>query len=143
MSTTLSPPTFNWKSNDQIRTWEIFKAKAQLWLEGEKVDKEIQCTKIVLMLGDEGLSRWNKFKMSAADKKDPDKVFQAFPDSFGKDVSYPTARATLYKNFRQNQDESIAELDIRLSMLIDECHFPTEEITKFIKRDILINSLNY
>ena len=28
-------------------------------------------------------------------------------------------------------------------MLIDECHFPTEEITKFIKRDILINSLNY
>ena len=85
MSTTLSPPTFNWKSNDQIRTWEIFKAKAQLWLEGEKVDKELQYTKIVLMLGDEGLSRWNKFKMSAADKKDPDKVFQVFRDSFSKD----------------------------------------------------------
>ena len=73
----------------------------------------------------------------------PEKVFQAFHDSFGKDVSYRTARATLYKNFRQNQDESIAELDIRLSTLIDECNFPTEEITKFIKRDILINSLNY
>ena len=99
MSTTLSPPTFNWKSNDQISTSEIFKAKAQLWLEGEKVDKELQYTKIVLMLGDEGLSRWNKFKMSAADKKDPAKVFQAFRDSFGKDVSYRTARATLYKNF--------------------------------------------
>ena len=78
--------------------------------------------------------------MSAADKKDPDKVFQAFRDSFGKDVSYRTARATLYKTFQQTQDESIAE---RLSALIDECHFPTEEITKFIKRGILINSLNY
>ena len=76
------------------------------------MDKELQYTKIVLMLGDEGLSRWNKLKMSAADKKDPDKVFQAFRDSFGKDVSYHTARTTLYKNFQQNQDESIAELDI-------------------------------
>ena len=90
-----------------------------------------------------GLSRWNKFKMSAEDRKDPDKVFAKFCDSFGRDVSYRTARATLYKNFRQNQEEPIAELDIRLSRLIDECNFPTEEISKFIKRDILINSLYY
>ena len=68
-------PTFNWKSNDQIRAWEIFKAKAKLWLDGEKVDKELQYTKIVLMLGDEGLSRWTQFNMTEADKKDPEKVF--------------------------------------------------------------------
>ena len=59
----------------------------------------IQYTKIVLMLGDEGLSRWKKFNMSDEDKKDPEKVFKEFHDSFGKDVSYCTARATLYKNF--------------------------------------------
>ena len=60
-----------------------------------------------------------------------------------KDVSYWTARATLYKNFRQHQDENIAELDICLSSLINDCNFPSAEITKFIKQDILINSLNY
>ena len=95
------------------------------------------------MLGDEGLSRWKKFNMSDADKKDPKKVFKEFRDSFGKDVSYHTARATLYKNFRQHHDENIAELDIRLSGLINDCNFPSQEITKFIKQDILINSLNY
>ena len=50
-------PTFNWKSSDQIREWDIFEAKAKLWLAGEKVEKELQYTQIVLMLGDEGLSR--------------------------------------------------------------------------------------
>ena len=112
MSSTLAPPTFNWKSSDQICAWETFKAKAELWLAGEKVDLTIQYTKIVLMLGDEGLSRWKKFNMSDADKKDPEKVFKEFCDSFGKDVSFHTARATLYKNFQQHQDENIAELDI-------------------------------
>ena len=41
------------------------------------------------------------------------------------------------------QDENIAELDIRLSSLINDCNFPSAEITKFIKQDTLINSLNY
>ena len=131
MSSTLAPPTFNWKSSDQIHAWETFKAKAELWLAGEKVDPTIQYTKIVIMLGDEGLSRWKKFNMSDEDKKDPEKVFKEFRDSFGKDVSYRTARATLYKNFRQHQDENNAELDIRLSSLINDCNFPSEEITKF------------
>ena len=94
-------------------------------------------------MGDEGLSRWKKFNMSDEDKKDPEKVFKEFRDSFGKDVSYCTARATLYKNFQQHQDENIAELDIRLSSLINDRNFPSQEITKFIKQDILINSLNY
>ena len=99
MSSTLAPPTFNWKSSDQICASETFKAKAELWLAGEKVDPAMQYTKIVLMLGDEGLSRWKKFNISDADKEDPKKVFKEFCDSFGKDVSYRTARATLYKNF--------------------------------------------
>ena len=61
------------------------------------MDPELQYTKIILMLGDEGLSRWNKFKLSDEKKKNPKEVFQEFRDSFGRDVSYWTARATLYK----------------------------------------------
>ena len=136
-------PTFNWKSSDQIREWDIFEAKAKLWLAGEKVEKELQYTQIVLMLGDEGLSRWNKFKLTDEQMKQPVNVFKVFHDSLGKDISFRTARAKLYKNFRQHQDESIAELDIRLSALVDECKFPTDDIATFIKCDILINSINY
>ena len=123
-SNTLPHPTFNWKSADQLRAFDIFQTKAELWLAGEKVDEELQYTKIVLMLGDEGLSRWAKFKLTEAEKKVPETVFKKFRDSLGKDISYRTARATLYNGFRQQKGETIAELDVRLSQLIDECKFP-------------------
>ena len=143
-SNTLPYPTFDWKSSDQLRSFDIFQAKAELWLAGEKVEKELQYTKIVLMLGDEGLSRWSKFKLSDDDKKKPDTVFQKFKDSLGKDISFRTARATLYNSFRQQKGETAAELDVHLSQLIDECKFPEPpEIEEFIKRDIFINAINY
>ena len=34
-------------------------------------------------------------------------------------------------------------MDLRLSSLIDDCKFPSDDIKTFIKRDILINSINY
>ena len=78
MMNTLPWPTFDWKCSDQLQAWDIFQAKAELWLAGEKVEKEIQYTKIVLMLGDEGLSRWTKFKLTDDNCKKPDVVFKTF-----------------------------------------------------------------
>ena len=142
MANTLPYPTFNWKAQDQIRTWEIFEAKAKLWLAGEEIKEELQYTKIVLMLGEEGLNRWTKFQMTDDDQKDPKKVFDEFKKSLGKDISYRTARATLYNSFRQKKDETAAELDLRLSKLIEECKLP-DAVKDFLKTDIFINAINY
>ena len=83
MANTIPFPTFNWKAQDQICAWEIFKAKAKLWLAGKEIKKELQYTKIVLMLGEEGLNRWTKFQMTDANKKDPDNIFEEFRKSLG------------------------------------------------------------
>ena len=96
------------------------------------------------MLGDEGLSRWTNFKLSEDDRKDPQNVFKVFQKSCGKDFSYWTAQTTLYKSIHQQKGETAAELDSRLSKILDECQFSTEDITNFLKRDILINTIkNY
>ena len=78
------------------------------------------------MLGDEGLSRWSKFDMGVDARKIPKDVFAKFKESLGKDISFRTARATLYSSFRQQKGETAAELDLRLSKLVDECKFPTD-----------------
>ena len=75
MSAKLPLPIFNWKSKDQIREWETFKAKAKLYLAGEKIETELQYTHIVLMLGDEGLSRWTQFNLSEDDCKNSPEWF--------------------------------------------------------------------
>ena len=110
---------------------------------GRRNKEEIQYTKIVLMLGDEGLSRWSKFDMGADARKIPKDVFAKFKESLGTDISFRTARATLYSSFRQKKGETAAELDLRLSKLVEECKFPTAAIKDFLKRDIYINALNY
>ena len=143
MANTIPYPTFNWKATDQIRAWDLFQAKAELWLAGEEIKEEIQYTKIVLMLGDKGLSRWSKFDMGADARKIPKDVFAKFKESLGKDISFRTARATLYSSFQQQKGETAAELDLRLSKLVEECKFPTAAIKDFLKRDIYINALNY
>ena len=70
---------------------------------------------------------------------------QKVKESLGKDISFQTARATLYSSFRQQKGETAAELDLRLSKLVDECKFPTDptNVKDFLKRDIYINALNY
>ena len=142
MTAALPCPTFNWKCSDQLCIWDHYQAKTEFWLAGEKFEKALQYTKIVLML-DEGLSRCTKFKLSDHDRKDPQNIFKAFWESLGKDVSYWTGWTTLYNSFCQQKGETAAELDIRLMKIIDECQFPTEDITNFLKRDILINAINY
>ena len=112
MTASILCPAFNWKNTDQLRVWDQFQAKVELWLAGEKVDKPLQYTKIVLMLGDKGLSRWTIFKLSEDDKKDKAIVFKAYRDSLGKDISYRTSQATLYNSLHQEKGETIAEVDI-------------------------------
>ena len=120
MANTIPYPTFNWKAQDRICAWEIFEAKAKLWLAGEEIKNELQYTKIVLMVGEQEINRWTKFQMTDDDQKDPKKVFEEFKKSLGKDISYWTVRATLYNSFRQKKDETAAELDLRLSKLTEE-----------------------
>ena len=115
MANTIPYPTFNWKATDQIRAWDLFQAKAELWLAGEEIKEEIQYTKIVLMLGDEGLSRWSKFDMGADARKIPKDVFTKFKESLGKDISFRTASERSH-----NLDRSFCNIYIVPS-------FPTRE----------------
>ena len=95
----MPPPKHDWDVPDQFSTSDNFKAKAELWLASEQVEPALQFNKIVLMLGDTGLKKCQKFKMSEDDRKDPEKVFKKFRERLGNSSSFHTARSTLYRNF--------------------------------------------
>ena len=135
MANTIPYPIFNWKAQDPIHAWEICEAQVKLWLTGDEIKEELQYTKIGLMLGGEGLNRWTKFQMTEESQKDPKNIFAEFKKSLGQDISHRTGRATLYNSFRQKKDETAAELDLRLSKLIEECKLPGA-VKEFLKTDI-------
>ena len=138
----MPPPTHDEDAPDQFSTFDNFKAKAELWLASEQVEPVLQFNKTVLMLGDTGLKILQKFMMSEDDRKDQEKVFKKFRESLGNDISFSTARSTLYHNFQQ-QEETIHELDIIFSKLIDKCAFRTDKVREHIKLDILIHAYRY
>ena len=96
----IPPPTQDWDDSDQFGTFDTFQAKTQIWLAGEGVDPTLQYNKIVPMLGDITLKKWKKFNMSEEDRKDPLRVFKKFKENLGNDISFPTDRNTLYRNFQ-------------------------------------------
>ena len=93
MANAIPYSTFNWKATEQIGAWDIFQAKVELWLAGEEIKNEIQYTKIVLMIGDEGLSRWSKFDMGAEERRNPKNVFTKFKESLGTDIPFQTTKS--------------------------------------------------
>ena len=85
-----------------------------------------------------------KFKLSDEDNKKPDTVLKAFCNSLGTEISHQNAHTTLYNSFHQQKSETATELDIKLSRLIDECHFPIhDDIAKFLKWEVFNNPINY
>ena len=105
----MPPPTHDWYPPDQFGTFDAFHTKTELWLVGEGVDPILQYNKIVLMLGDIGLKKWKKFNMPEEDRKDQVKAFKRFRESLGNDISFYTARSTLYRNVLQGTNETIHE----------------------------------
>ena len=52
------------------------------------------------MLGDLGLKKGKKFNMSEEDRKEKVKVFKRFRQSQGNNISFHSAKSTLYRNFK-------------------------------------------
>ena len=84
-----------------------------------------------------------EIQYSEEDRKDPVRVFKKFRESLGNDISFHTTRSTLYRNFQQGTNETIHELDIRLSKVINKCAFKVDIIKECITLDILVYTCQY
>ena len=71
-------PEMDWNTEDKIQAFTTFKKRMEMYLTVTKVDPEIQWNHIVLLMGEEGLRRWEVMDMSEVERKDPKKVHKDF-----------------------------------------------------------------
>ena len=92
--------------------------------------KEAQVDTILFFVGTEATDRWKTLReqMSAEDQASPDKVFEAFANSFEKSSSYWQAREEYLSDIKQNKQQTTAELDIYIKDLVRRCQFKRAEI---------------
>ena len=121
-------PEMDWDSEDKVQSFQNYKRRMQMYLAVTKVDAAMQWNHIVLLMGDEGLRRWDAINMDDEDKKDPAKVWTKFEDSLEKTKSFWGYIDEYLSDVRQGPTESTAELDVRIQTLVRKCNFPQDQI---------------
>ena len=128
-------PEMDWRAVDKVAEWRIFKKKMTIIFIADGIPLEQQYAKVLVAGGNEAFNRWQTIEpLMEADKKDPAKDINAFWDYFEKSFEQ-TASHWHYidqylSNFRQEPDETTADLDLRIRELVKGCQFPDDQVER-------------
>ncbi len=117
----------DWAAEDQVAEFTWFRQRMEMYLTVSNVPDEKQFHHIVLLMGDEGLRRWNNLTLSDNEKKDPKEVWKAFEASLEKSQTFWSYVDEYLSDFRQGPTETTAELDVRIQTLVRKCQFPAAQ----------------
>ena len=126
-------PEMDWRAVDKVAEWRIFKKKMTIIFIADGIPLEQQYSKVLVTGGNEAFNRWQTIKpLMEADKKDPAEDIHAFWDYFEKSFEQ-TASQWHYidqylSDFRQEPDETTADLDLRIRELVKGCKFPDNQV---------------
>ena len=126
-------PEMDWRAMDKVAEWKIFRKKMTIIFIADGIPVEQQYAKVLVAGGNEAFNRWQVIEpLMLANKKDPAKDIDAFWDYFEKSFEQ-TASHWHYvdqylSDFRQEPDESTADLDLRIRELVKGCKFPDDQV---------------
>ena len=126
-------PEMDWRAVDKVAAWRIFKRKMTIIFIADGIPLEQQYAKVLVAGGNEAFNRWDAIEpLMTADGKDPAKDIDAFWDyferSFEQTASYWHYRDQYLSDFRQEPDETTADLDLRIRELVKGCKFPEDQV---------------
>ena len=126
-------PEMDWRAVDKVAEWRVFKKKMTIIFIADGIPFEQQYAKVLVAGGNEAFNRWQTIEpLMEADKKDPAKDINAFWDyferSFEQTASHWHYIDQYLSDFRQEPDETTADLDLRIRELVKGCKFPDDQV---------------
>ena len=126
-------PEMDWRAVDKVAEWRIFRKKMTIIFIADGVLMEQRYAKVLVAGGNEAFLRWQTIEpLMEKDKKDPAKDIDAFWDyfkkSFEQTASHWHFRDQYLSDFRQEPDETTADLDLRIRELVKGCKFPDDQV---------------
>ena len=108
--------------------------------------KEQQYAKVLVAGGDEAMNRWQIIEAQMqAEEKNPANDIEAFWDAFEKSFEQTTSHwhfiDQYLSDFRQEPDETTADLDLRIKELVKGCKFPDDQVERR-KLELLFHATN-
>ena len=92
----------------------------------DQIPGERQWALILVAGGDEAYNRWDTLEDTVTDHKVVKQVWDAFEKSFEQSTSFWHFRDTYLADFRQDESETTADLDLRIKQTVRGCQWERE-----------------
>ena len=119
-------PKMIWRAADKVATWKVFKQRMELIFVADQIPEERQWALILVARGDEAYNRWDTLEDTVKDRKVVQQVWDAFEKSFEQSTSFWHFRDTYLADFRQDESETTADLDLCIKQTVRGCQWQKE-----------------
>ena len=104
----------NWRAADKVAAWKVFKRRMEVIFVADQIPEERQGALILVAGGDEAYNCWDTLEDTVTDRKVAKQVWDAFEKSFKQSTSFWHFRDTYLADFRQDESETTADLDLHI-----------------------------
>ena len=119
-------PDMNWRAADKVAAWKVFKQRIEVIFVADQIPEERQWALILVAGGDEAYNCWDTLQDTVKDRKVVKQVWDAFEKSFEQSTSFWHFRDAYLADFRQDELETTADLDLRIKQTVRGCQWKKE-----------------
>ena len=119
-------PEMSWRAADKVAAWKVFKRRMEVIFVADQIPEERQWALILVAGGDEAYNRWDTLEDTVKERKVVKQVWDAFEKSFEQSTSFWHFRDTYLADFRQDESETTANLDLRIKQTVRGCQWQKE-----------------
>ena len=119
-------PEMNWRAADKVATWRLFKQRMNVIFVADQIPEERQWALILVAGGDEAYNHWDTLEETVEDRKKVEQVWNAFEKSFKQSTSFWHFRDAYLADFRQEELETTADLDLCIKQTVRGCQWKKE-----------------
>ena len=116
----------NWRAADKVAAWRLFKWRMNVIFVADQIPEERQWALILVAGGDEAYNHWDTLEDTVEDCKKVDQVWDTFEKSFEQSTSFWHFRDAYLADFRQDELETTADLDLRIKQTVRGCQWKKE-----------------
>ena len=114
-------PRMNWTADNLPEAFQLFKQRCEIYFDIKNTAEAKQPAHILFFAGEEGLRRFNSWRLPAEDQKKPAKIWSQFEGEIVKpSENFRIARLRL-QNMKQQESEPIDEYIAKLKLQAYKC----------------------
>ena len=111
---------------DKVAAWRAFKRRMNVIFMADQVPEERQWALILVAGGEEAYNCWDTLEERVEDRKKVEQVWEVFEKSFEQSTSFWHFRDMYLADFRQDESETTADLDLRIKQTVRGCQWKKE-----------------